>query len=117
VPWLTEGFLRAYSSEKPAPFELLDDDDAWQHPAVREHFPAGLRAAGWRDDPRLVRLGMWSSAVKYDWLAAHTLAAVSRAGSQVATTSRTAPFCRMPNSRTSSAGMSAPAMATYSMNP
>jgi hypothetical protein len=171
VPWLAEGFLRAYSSEKPAPFELLDDDDVWRHPVVREHFPpglraavqfvhasrerlyqlsealprtlchldfwpknlvrrpdgqvalidwafaglgaigedagnivpdavfdhfvpaadmpaldqavyegylAGLRAAGWRDDPRLVRLGMWSSAVKYDWLAARTLAQVSQ---------------------------------------
>ncbi|HEY3979770.1 MAG TPA: phosphotransferase [Streptosporangiaceae bacterium] len=171
VPWLAEGFLRAYSSEKPAPFELLDDDDVWRHPVAREHFPpglraavqfvhasrerlyqlsealprtlchldfwpknlvrrpdgqvalidwafaglgaigedagnivpdavfdhfvpaadmpaldqavyegylAGLRAAGWRDDPRLVRLGMWSSAVKYDWLAARTLAQVSQ---------------------------------------
>jgi hypothetical protein len=77
----------------------------------------GCARPGGGTNPRLVRLGMWSSAVKYDWLAAHTLAAVSRAGSQVATTSRTAPFCRMPNSRTSSAGMSAPAMATYSMNP
>jgi hypothetical protein len=28
------------------------------------------------DDPRLVQLGMWSSAVKYDWLAALTLAQV-----------------------------------------
>ena len=27
----------------------------------------GLRAVGWDDDPRLVQLGMWSSAVKYDW--------------------------------------------------
>lgn len=35
---------------------------------------SGLRAAGWDDDPRLVQLGMWSAAVKYDWLAAHTLA-------------------------------------------
>jgi hypothetical protein len=34
VPWLSRGFLRAYL--------------------------AGLQAAGWREDPRLVRLGMWS---------------------------------------------------------
>jgi hypothetical protein len=34
----------------------------------------GLRSAGWTEDPRLVQLGMWSSAVKYDWLAALTLA-------------------------------------------
>ena len=43
-----------------------------------EGYLSGLRAAGWRDDPRLVRLGMWSSAVKYDWLAAFTLAQVSQ---------------------------------------
>ena len=171
VPWLSQGFLRAYSTEKTAPFELLDDDDAWRHPVVRETFPdglregvrlvhdqrerlyqisealprtlchldfwpknlfrrpdgqtvlldwaftglgaiaedagnvvpdsvfdhfvpaaelpdleqavyegylAGLREAGWDDDPRLVRLGMWSSAVKYDWLAAFTLFQVSQ---------------------------------------
>ena len=169
VPWLSRGFLRAYSSEKPASWDLLDDDDVWQHPLVRETFPAGLRegvrlvhanrerlyrisealprtlchldfwpknlfrrpdgqvvlidwafaglgavgedagnlvpdavldhfvaaadmpaleqavyegyltglqAAGWRDDPRLVRLGMWSSSVKYDWMAPFTLAQV-----------------------------------------
>jgi hypothetical protein len=169
VPWLSQGFLRAYSSEKPASWDLLDDDDVWQHPVVRETFPAGLRegvrlvhasrerlyqisealprtlchldfwpqnlfrrpdgqivlidwasaglgavgedagnlvpdavldhfvpaaelpaleqavyegylaglrAAGWREDPRLVRLGMWSSSVKYDWMAAFTLAQV-----------------------------------------
>jgi hypothetical protein len=169
VPWLSQGFLRAYSSEKPASWDLLDDDDVWQHPVVRETFPAGLRegvrlvhasrerlyqisealprtlchldfwpqnlfrrpdgqialidwafaglgavgedagnlvpdavldhfvpaaelpaleqaayegylaglrTAGWREDPRLVRLGMWSSSVKYDWMAAFTLAQV-----------------------------------------
>lgn len=170
VPWLSQGFLRSYSTEKPAPWELLDDDEVWQHPVVRATFPdglregvllvhasrerlyqisealprtlchldfwpknllrrpdgqivlldwafagvgavgedagnvvpdsvfdhfvpaaempdleqavfesylAGLREAGWDDDPRLVRLGMWSSAVKYDWLAAFTLSQVS----------------------------------------
>ena len=44
--------------------------------AVYEGYLAGLHAAGWRDDPRLVRLGMWSSSVKYDWMAAFTLAQV-----------------------------------------
>ena len=171
VPWLSRDFLRDYSSEKPADWDLLDDDDAWQHPVIRETFPdglregvglvhasrerlyqisealprtlchldfwpknlfrrpggqivlidwaftglgaigedagnlvpdavldhfvpaadlpaleqavfegylAGLRAAGWADDPRLVRLGMWSSSVKYDWMAAFTLSQVSR---------------------------------------
>jgi hypothetical protein len=167
--WLSERFLREYSSEKPVAWELLDDDDAWAHPLVRQTFPAGLRedvlfvhahrerlyeiseslprtlchldfwpknlfrrsggeivaidwsfagdgavgedagnlvpdaafdhfvtadqmprleqavyrgylrglrASGWDDDPRLVQLGMWSAAVKYDWLAALTLAQV-----------------------------------------
>ena len=167
--WLSNRFLREYSSEKQVTWELLDDDDAWAHPLVRESFPSGLReavlfvhshrqrlyqiseslprtlchldfwpknlfrrpqgeivvidwsfagdgavgedvgnlvpdavfdhfvtadqmqrleqavyqgylgglrAAGWDDDPRLVRLGMWSSSVKYDWLAPFTLAQV-----------------------------------------
>jgi hypothetical protein len=169
LPWLSRRFLREYSSEKPVQWELLDRDEAWAHPVVRDIFPAGLRqavlfvhahrerlyqiseslprtlghldfwpknlfagpggeivaidwsfagdaavgedagnlvpdatfdhfspaeqmarlervvfngylrglrAAGWDDDPRLVQLGMWSSAVKYDWLAALTLAQV-----------------------------------------
>jgi hypothetical protein len=169
--WLSEHFLREYSSEKPVPWELLDDDDAWAHPVVRDSFPAGLRegvlfvhahrdrlyqiseslprtlchldfwpknlfcrpggeivvidwsfagdgaigedagnlvpdavldhfvaadqmpgleravyegylrglrAAGWDDDPELVQLGMWSAAVKYDWLAPFTLAQVGQ---------------------------------------
>jgi len=41
---------------------------------VYEGYLRGLRAAGWHDDARLVQLGMWSSAVKYDWLAPFTLA-------------------------------------------
>ena len=44
---------------------------------VYEGYLRGLRTAGWRDDPRLVQLGMWSSAVKYDWLAPSTLAQLS----------------------------------------
>jgi len=170
--WLSKRFLREYSSEKQVTWELLNDDDAWAHPFVRQTFPAGLReavlfvhahrerlyqiseslprtlchldfwpknlfrrpsgeivvidwsfagdgavgedignlvpdavfdhfvpadqmqhleqavyegylrglrAAGWSDDPRLVKLGMWSSAVKYDWLAPFTLAQVGQA--------------------------------------
>ncbi len=42
-PWLSRGFLRQYSSEKPVEWGLLDDDDAWQHPVVRENFPPALR--------------------------------------------------------------------------
>jgi hypothetical protein len=41
---------------------------------VFDGYLRGLREAGWDGDPALVRLGMWSSAVKYDWLAALTLA-------------------------------------------
>jgi hypothetical protein len=44
--------------------------------AVYEGYLRGLRGAGWHDDPRLVQLGMWSAAVKYDWLAPLTLAQV-----------------------------------------
>jgi hypothetical protein len=166
-PWLSQAFLRQYSSEKPVEWRLLSDDDVWQHPIARKVFPAelrqgvlfvhanrerlyriseslpqtlchldvwpknllreadgqlvlidwafigvgsvgedvgnlvpdacfdhfiaaaelphleqvifegylrGLRSAGWKEDPQLVQLGMWSSAVKYDWLAALTLA-------------------------------------------
>jgi hypothetical protein len=166
-PWLSREFLRRYSCEKPVEWDLLDDDEAWQHPIVRQVFPPalrdgvqfvhanrerlyriseslprtlchldlwpknlirqaggeivlidwafvglgsvgedvgnlvpdacfdhfvaaedlprlenvifdgylrGLRSAGWNEDPRLVQLGMWSSSVKYDWLAPLTLA-------------------------------------------
>lgn len=46
---------------------------------VFEGYLRGLRAAGWDDDPRIVQLGMWTSAVKYDWLAAMTLGQVGQA--------------------------------------
>lgn len=169
--WLSRRFLRQYSAEKPVAWELLDDDEVWQHPVIREVFPPalragvrfvhanrerlyqiseslprtlchldvwpknlfrqsaggivlidwafvglgsvgedvgnlvpdacfdhfvtaedlpqleqvifdgylrGLRSAGWNDDPRLLQLGMWSSSVKYDWLAALTLTQVGQ---------------------------------------
>jgi hypothetical protein len=38
----------------------------------------GLRQGGWAGDARLVQLGMWSSAVKYDWLAPFVLAALDQ---------------------------------------
>ena len=41
---------------------------------VFDGYLGGLREAGWDGDPRMVQLGMWSSAVKYDWLAPFTLA-------------------------------------------
>jgi len=43
---------------------------------VFEGYLRGLRSAGWADDPRLVQLGMWCAAVKYDWLTPFTLAGV-----------------------------------------
>jgi len=164
--WLSRGFLRDYSSEKPVEWWVLEDDDAWAHPLARAAFPpdlrdrlrfmhdnrerlyrinealprtlchldfwtknliaapggetvvldwaffglgalgedignlipdavfdlflparflpvletavfdayeAGLRESGWDGDIRLARLGMWSSAVKYDWLGPATV--------------------------------------------
>jgi hypothetical protein len=169
-PWLSRGFLRDYSREKPADWSLLYDDRPWDQPVVKRNFPAelraaatwlhesrdrlyaiaerlprtlchldfwtknlirrpdgeialldwafvgdgavgedagnlvpdavldhfvpaeklpefgaavldgyltGLRQAGWAGDARLVRLGMWAAAVKYDWQTPMMLAAAS----------------------------------------
>jgi Ser/Thr protein kinase RdoA (MazF antagonist) len=43
--WLSEGFLRQYSSEKPVDWSLLDSEEAWQQPLVERNFPPELRAA------------------------------------------------------------------------
>ncbi|MEV0583651.1 phosphotransferase [Nonomuraea sp. NPDC050310] len=43
-PWLSRGFLRGYTGAKSVDWSLLDDDEAWAQPMVREHFPPGLRA-------------------------------------------------------------------------
>lgn len=45
---------------------------------VYEAHLEGLREGGWTGDERLVQLGMWSSAVKYDWLAPFMLAALGQ---------------------------------------
>ncbi|MDO0937545.1 aminoglycoside phosphotransferase [Streptomyces sp. DG2A-72] len=42
-PWLTRGFLRQYVRSNTLGQELLDADEAWQQPLVRDHFPASLR--------------------------------------------------------------------------
>lgn len=47
--------------------------------ACERAYVAGLRAAGWDGDERLVALGMRASAVKYDWLAPWML---ERAGAE-----------------------------------
>ena len=43
--WLSRRFIREYSTEKPVAWNLLDEDEAWQQPLVRDCFPAPLRAA------------------------------------------------------------------------
>ena len=37
--WLSTGFLRQYSSEKPVDWGLLDSDEAWHQPLVEHNFP------------------------------------------------------------------------------
>jgi hypothetical protein len=44
-PWLSAGFLRAYSTTRPADMRLLDDDAAWDQSLVRAHFPPASRDA------------------------------------------------------------------------
>jgi len=51
------------------PIDRLDELDQ----AVTEAYLDGLRDAGWRGDPRLVRLGMCAAAVKYEWLGSMVL--------------------------------------------
>lgn len=46
APWASRGFLRAYSTSRRAPMELVDDDAAWAQPLVADLWPPGLRA-GW----------------------------------------------------------------------
>ncbi|MER5324169.1 phosphotransferase family protein [Streptosporangium roseum] len=46
-PWLSRSFIREYIASKntseTAIGEVLDDDEAWSHPLVRENFPPELR--------------------------------------------------------------------------
>lgn len=44
-PWLSHRFLRQYTGSNTLGQELLDDDEAWQQPLVRDHSPDGLREA------------------------------------------------------------------------
>ncbi|WP_218974643.1 aminoglycoside phosphotransferase [Streptomyces sp. NP160] len=46
APWTSRAFLRAYSGSRRVPWELVDDDDAWRQPPVRDTWPSSLRA-GW----------------------------------------------------------------------
>jgi hypothetical protein len=45
VPWTSVGFLRDYSTTREVPWELLDDDRAWEQPLIADNWPSGLRAA------------------------------------------------------------------------
>ncbi len=44
APWTSRHFLRDYAASRPAPYELVDDDRAWDQPLVRDCWPPGLRA-------------------------------------------------------------------------
>jgi len=46
-PWASRRFLREYSNSKPARYELVEDDAAWQQPLIVNCWPAALRD-GWR---------------------------------------------------------------------
>jgi hypothetical protein len=48
VPWTSIGFLRDYSTTRDVPWELLDDDRAWNQPLVKDNWRPDLRA-GWTD--------------------------------------------------------------------
>jgi hypothetical protein len=45
--WASRRFLRDYSASKPASYELVEDDEAWQRPLIASCWPAALRD-GWR---------------------------------------------------------------------
>jgi hypothetical protein len=45
--WASRQFLREYSGSKPARYELVEDDAAWQQPLIAHCWPHGLRD-GWR---------------------------------------------------------------------
>lgn len=45
--------------------------------AVVEAYVSGVRAGGWRGDSRLVQMGVYASAIKYDWLTPALLASAT----------------------------------------
>ncbi|MFG1828059.1 hypothetical protein ACGFIJ_36815 [Microbispora bryophytorum] len=42
-PWLSRGFLRDYSTSRPADWRLLEEDRAWSQQLIKDHFPPELR--------------------------------------------------------------------------
>jgi hypothetical protein len=45
--WASHRFLRDYSTSRPVDLSLVDDDDAWVQPLIRDAWPGDLRA-GWQ---------------------------------------------------------------------
>lgn len=45
--WTSQRFLREYSTSRPWDLSVLDDDEAWAQPLIRDTWPAGLRQ-GWK---------------------------------------------------------------------
>lgn len=43
-PWLSRGFLRTYATTRAVDYRLLEDDDAWAAPVLREHVTTELRS-------------------------------------------------------------------------
>lgn len=44
--WASRGFLRSYATTRPADYQLIDEDSAWEQPLIRGNWPADLRE-GW----------------------------------------------------------------------
>lgn len=44
--WASRGFLRSYSTSRPADLSVVEDDAAWEQPLIRDTWPPDLRA-GW----------------------------------------------------------------------
>ncbi|NUR59113.1 MAG: phosphotransferase [Catenulispora sp.] len=44
-PWFSRGFLRDYSTSRPADFALLEDESAWSIPLIAKYYPPEVRAA------------------------------------------------------------------------
>lgn len=44
-PWLSRGFLRDYSTSRPADFTVLEDESAWSIPLIAKYYPPEVRAA------------------------------------------------------------------------
>lgn len=57
--WFSRGFLGAYSGSRPVNWALINDDDAWDQPLIREHFDSSLRRGLVRLHHRRSQLLSW----------------------------------------------------------